>query len=157
MSDDTTSNDFLDFELTKTHQTFFESGKMVGNSFLTYLLLQCLTAILVFGKGLSSEDYVQVPFLQLALEKHYAALILLVLTCGALYWYFSAVAYEMLLAEKLYDLLNKRYKTGWYTNLHLRYPSIYAANNIVALYGPKPFLKLYLNVLKYGFSIGIAG
>ena len=145
--DEQLEKEFLDFEITSTHATFFEAGKVVGTALLTYLLLVCLSLLLVFGNVKPNQEGgssgIRVPFLELTVDKPYAAWITLLLGDMSLYWFFSALANELLLGVKLYDLLDKRYKTDWYTNLHLRYPSVFSATFLIILYSPMRLSRIF--------------
>jgi hypothetical protein len=115
-------NDTLDFWIEKTHAALFEADKITGNALLTYLLMLCLTALLVLSEGV--EDRVSVPLLQLTFNKIYAAALILTLSCGAFFWFLSTRLHSHLLGFKLDELLEKRcgrVENSW----SLSYPSIY--------------------------------
>jgi hypothetical protein len=155
--DEQLQKELEDFEIGKTQETFFETGKQLGTALLTYLLLLCLTTLLVFGNvvpNTSTEPTaVKIPFLELSVAKPYAAWIILILSDMALYWFFSTAAYELVLAAKLYELMDARYKTGWYTNMHLRYPSVFSASFLITHYLPRRlggFLSYTMSFLAIG-------
>jgi hypothetical protein len=52
------SNELLQFEIDKTHESLFETGKSPGTAFVTYLLLAAVTALLVYGRV---EENVELP------------------------------------------------------------------------------------------------
>jgi hypothetical protein len=157
--DKETAIKFLDFEIDKTQQTFFESGKVLGSALLTYLLLLCLTLILLFGNVITTStnkdsNQIKIPFLDLTVNKPYASWMLLTLCDFGLYWFVCALANEMLMARKLYSLLNERYKTGWYTILHLRYPSIFSIAIVVTQFFSKNSAN-WINYALYILSLGL--
>ena len=120
-------DDFLDFYIEKTYQSFYESGKIIGHAFITCLLFLSLTAILIYGKGL--EDKVSVPFLQLTLSKIYAAVLTLLFSCAAIFWFRVSSLINNRLADELRGVLKKRYDVRIieYGNWSLSYPSILIA------------------------------
>lgn len=100
-------HNFLDFKLEKTHQAITEIRKMISSALLTYLLLICITALLAFGKGV--EDTISAPLLDVKLNKNYAAEITLLLSCGALFWFYIAMTNATRLERNFNELLIHRY------------------------------------------------
>jgi hypothetical protein len=115
----------LDFVIDKTYKTYFEAGNNLGKAFLSYLLLMCLAGMLVFGQGVS--DSVKIPFLDLTVNKSYAALIVLVISCGSLYWFMSTLMLHQMLGQKLAWMLHERYGTFTISLWKIAYPSTYSA------------------------------
>jgi hypothetical protein len=118
------AKEYLDFLLEKTYKTYIEAGSNVGKAFLTYLLLISLATLLVFGWG-DMENQVKVPFLELSLNKLYAATIILVLSCGALYWFLSTGVLLKMLGFKIRWLIKERYGINKANNWNIDYPSPY--------------------------------
>lgn len=117
------SNDYLDFMLGKICETYFETGKTISNAFLTYLTLLSVEILLVFG--MEGDERVAVPLLQVTLKRSVAAIVVLVLSCLALYWFLSLRSiYSYHLRNKFYELLRERYgqpiEPLWN---HIQYPT----------------------------------
>ncbi len=121
---DRSRNEYLDCQIEITHKVYFEAGNNLGKAFLTYLLLMCFAALLIWGKGFGNE--VKIPFLELTINKIYAALIVLVFSCFTLYWFFSTLKLTRLLGRKLTALLYERYGASNETRWNLAYPSAYS-------------------------------
>lgn len=138
---------YLDFALDKTQKTYFEAGNSLGKSFLTYLLLLCLTALLVFGKGI--KDEVKIPFLDITVNKTYAALVILILSCAAFYWYISTTFLHTILGIKLRWLIYERYGVFKDNNWYLRFPSAYSSFLTVNT-RPK---SLFADIMLFAFSV----
>jgi hypothetical protein len=146
---------YLEFVIEKTYASFIESEKAIAASFLTYLLLICLCALLIFGTGILAEDKVTVPLLGLVIKKSYASMIVLILTCGAFYWYTTSSLHNYLLLNKLLILLEDYYGRFPEKPWHLRYPSFLLSsilpysmalrlNCLLAFYGTLIFYSLIL-------------
>lgn len=101
------SNDLLDFMLDKTHQTYYETGRALSHAFLTYLILVSIEILLVFGMG--ADENVSIPLLQVTLKRQYAAIVMLVLSCLALYWLCSLRILYFQVGYRLFDLMHERY------------------------------------------------
>src|SRR5690349_587121 len=114
---------YSEFIIEKTYASFVESEKAIAASFLTYLLLICLCALLTFGIGILAEDKFTVPLLGLTVNKSYASIIILILGCGAFYWYTTSSLHNYLLLNKLQILLEDHYACFPEKPWHLRYPS----------------------------------
>jgi hypothetical protein len=99
--DTVNSNEWLTFELEKTHQTLFQAGKALGKAFLTYLSLISLTALLVYGRNI--EDSVSVPLLGLKVNKDLAAAITLLLCQVVQIWVISLLVQTSTLTKPLYQ------------------------------------------------------
>jgi len=83
--------ELLKFEIDKTHESLFETGKSLGTAFLTYLSLVALTALLVYGKV---EDTVEVPFLFVKVSKELAAAITVLLCQIVQIWLISLMNWQ---------------------------------------------------------------
>jgi hypothetical protein len=138
---------YLDFELDKTYKKYFEAGSILGKAFLTYLLLLSFSAILALDKGIGND--VKVPFLEVPLNKRYAALIVLALGAGALYWYLSTLMITQLVNHKLTLLIRERYGVSKASKWNWAYPSAYHTFSTVNL-TRKPSVSILLDRL-FGF------
>jgi hypothetical protein len=116
------SNEVVDFEIGKAHESLYDAGRIASGAFISYCLLLFFTLLLVFGKGVENE--VGIPFLQLKLNKNYASIFTLVLTCGMQFHFATALLYEHLLGGKLRKLFKQRYGESL-PNWFVRYPSTF--------------------------------
>jgi hypothetical protein len=114
-------NDLIKFEIDKTHQALFEAGKSLGTSFLTYLSVLCLTALLVFGTTV--EEGVSVPLLGLKVTRDLAAALSLLLCYVVAIWMISLQVLTASLTTRLSTLLEIRYKRSTLDSWYLQYPS----------------------------------
>jgi len=118
---DVARNELLKFEIDKTHQSLFETGKLLGTALLTYLSLLCLTVLLVYGKNV--EDSVSVPLLGLKVGKVLAAAVTLLLCYVVHIWLISLLALRASLSELLLSQLSDRYDRGTFESWYMQYPS----------------------------------
>ena len=79
---ESTTGDYLKFQLDKSSAGLYETGKRYRAAFLSSLMMMALTAILVFAEGL--EDTVTIPVLGLKLNRIHAAEACLVLSALSL-------------------------------------------------------------------------
>ncbi|MDQ3753466.1 MAG: hypothetical protein M3371_01890 [Acidobacteriota bacterium] len=59
------SNELQDFDIGKVYAAYFESTKLSSTSFITYIFLLAVTALLVFSRGI--EGNITIPLLRLIL------------------------------------------------------------------------------------------
>jgi hypothetical protein len=138
---------YLDFEIDKTQESFYEAGSVLGRSFLVYLSLISTSALLVYGNGFNNE--VKVPFVELTVNKIYAAIIALVLGSAALYWFFLTLVLNRLLAAKLGALIHERYGVRKTARWNFAYPSAYHAFFAVNRHSASIPAKILMN----GFNL----
>lgn len=124
-------NELLDFEIDKTHQTLFAAGKLLGTAFLTYLSLLCLTALLVYGRGM--EDSVSVPLLALKVSKDLAAAITVLLCQVVQIWVISLLVLTASLNSRLASKIRERYNSRPADSWHMQYPSLFESVHFLIL------------------------
>jgi hypothetical protein len=99
-----------------------------------------------------------VPLLGLAVNKSHASVIVLILSCGAFYWFAASLLHNNLLLFKMLILLALRYGHAPENAWHLRHPSFLTssilsiamtsdANLLLALYGTG--LYYVINLIGY--------
>ena len=99
----------LDFQIEKLHGALVESNKTETIAFLTYATLMLLTAILIFGTTSGVADKVAIPFINLTVNKYFAAFVALFLSAAALYWFTATNLATLMFTMKLNELLGQRY------------------------------------------------
>lgn len=113
--------EFTAFKIDKTYQSLYEAGKIISHAFVTYLLLIAFAMLLLFSGGI--ENAVLVPYLQLAINKSSAAIVILILSWGALLWLTSTYTYYMGRYYDLEKLIKARYGVDLEDTEYLHYPS----------------------------------
>ena len=113
-------NELLQFEIEKTHETLFETGKSMGTAFVTYLSLVALTALLVYGRV---EDSVELPLLSVKVNKDLAAAVTVLLCQIVQIWVISLMNLSLSLIDLLNYQLRQRFDRGSLESWHLQYPS----------------------------------
>jgi hypothetical protein len=110
------------FERDTTHQALFECGKRLGAAFNAFLFLLAFSFLVTFS--IAGEGEINIPFLNLKLERIYAASALIGLMSIAYFRYECYSYYERILRMKMYESLEgidkSFYKSIWF----LDYPTI---------------------------------
>lgn len=119
----------LAFHIEKASQGMYEAGKAKGTAYVSYLLLQFLVAVLIFGSA--DDDKATVPFLQLSVDKYNAAALIMIISFGTLYWWQTTALHDVLLKHKLLWLLAKRHKACLGGDWHLEYPQIFLSTGLL--------------------------
>ncbi len=151
---------WLDFTIEKTHDALYDAGKKFEKLFISFLALLSLAAILAYGHAaFTGTEEFKVPFLELSLDRRYAAILIEFLATCAFSSLVLAGIYEEILRWRLEGLLLVRYgelsKLGdtapvslWY----LLYPSLFRISLFLKTYRPSNFVIPVLYIL-----IGLAG
>lgn len=150
---------WLDFTIEKTHATLDEAGKRFEKFFISYLGLLTLAAILTFSRSTASgPNEFKVPFLQLTVDRHYAAMLVIVLATCVLFSLVCTGVYEEVLKWRLEALVLVRYggistlgdveeSKFWY----LLYPSLFRMSLFLKAYRASRFIPSVF------LSLGILG
>ena len=113
-------NELLQFEIDKTHESLFETGKSLGTAFVTYLLLVAVTALLMYGRV---EENVELPLLSVKVGKDLAAAVTVVLCQIVQIWLISLMNLRSSLTDRLNFQLRDRFDRGSLESWYLQYPS----------------------------------
>ena len=116
------STEYLDFLLSKAHQQMYDVGKTSDQALRVCYFLFTLNALLVFGKAAEAE--VNVPLLQLSLNKWMASIVVLVMSCAASYWFISTLNSYEDIGHKVASLIDERYNPEGENWWYLHYPSM---------------------------------
>ncbi len=129
--------EWLDFSLEKTYSALQDAGKRFEKLFATYLVLFFISAILTYSKtaGGAGELGIKVPFLDLSLNRPYAAFTVIILATGVFFSLVCLVVYEEVLRWRLEGLILIRHgeistvghepKTETEIYWYLNYPSLF--------------------------------
>jgi hypothetical protein len=146
-------NELLRFEIDKTHQSLFETGKSLSTAFVTYLSLVALTVLLVYGKV---EDNVQLPLLSIKVSKDLAGAVTLLLSQIVQVWLISLMNLRSFLGFLLNDQLKQRFDRGSLDLWYLQYPSPFDSVQFLinAIPGKGGDFVSWLLVTAYSFMVG---
>lgn len=110
------------YHLEKAQETFFETGKRLGNGVLMFLLTISIAVLISFSE--QTQGGFSVPALGLKLPQWLAAEVVLVLACAAWLKVLMLTVYQRVVLMRVDDLLKKGdwENTTWY----LYYPSFFS-------------------------------
>jgi hypothetical protein len=148
-------NLWLDFTIEKTHAALYDTGKKFEKLFLTYLGLVAVAVMLAYGpSAITVANDFKVPFLELSLDRRYAAVLVVFLASCAFFSLICAGMYEETLRWRLEGLVLVRYgdlsKLGDVSDVnfwYFTYPSLFRISLFLKTYRPSFIIPLLFGVM----------